>query len=135
MSWSVTTTVSTVPSSEKIGVALIKTVTLRPSGELSTISSARTDSPVLSACASGYSASEISWPSARRKVSTSSSSSGPCPSVASPCTIRLASWLKDTSVPVPTLNTTTPTGEVLNQRLQVGPRALLLPVPAGVRDG
>ena len=46
MSCMVTTTDSTSPSSEKMGVALIRVVTLRPSGACRTISSARTVSPV-----------------------------------------------------------------------------------------
>ena len=66
MSRRVTTTDSNSPSSEWMGVALMMVVTLRPSGTCITISSARTVSPVLSACAIGNSRGEISRPSARR---------------------------------------------------------------------
>ena len=66
MSCRVTTTDSNSPSAERMGVALMMVVTLRPSGTCITISSARTVSPVLSACAIGNSCSEISRPSARR---------------------------------------------------------------------
>ena len=114
-SWSVTTTDSTSSSSERIGVALSSTVTLRPSGTPMTISSARTVSPVPSACASGNSSSEISRPSARRKLSTSSSSSTDWSGLRRPSTILLASRLSDTTSPVFAAKTTTPTGEVLTR--------------------
>ena len=77
-----------------------------------TISSARTVSPVLSASARGNSRSEISRPSARRKVSTSRSCSAVWPGFVRPSTILLPSLLRDTGTPVPALNTTTPTGVV-----------------------
>ena len=67
----VTTTDATAPSSDRIGVELTRVLTLRPSGTESTISSARTVSPLLSCPASGYSARAISRPSARRQVTTS----------------------------------------------------------------
>ena len=112
MSWRVTTTDSTCPSSERMAVALSSTETLRPSGTPMTISSARTVSPVLSASARGNSRSEISRPSARRKVSTSRSCSAVWPGSVRPSTSLLPSLLRDTGTPVPALNTTTPTGEV-----------------------
>ena len=66
MSCMATTTDSTSPSSERMGVALSSTVTLRPSGTLMTISSARTVSVELRTWARGNSRSENSLPSARR---------------------------------------------------------------------
>ena len=51
MSWRVTTTQTTSPSSERMGVALTRVVTLPPPGTSMTISSARTVSPVLKAWA------------------------------------------------------------------------------------
>ena len=62
----VTTTETTSPSSEKMGVALIRVVTLRPPGDWRTISSARTVSPVRSPWARGNSTRETSRPSARQ---------------------------------------------------------------------
>ena len=109
----VTTTVSTVPSSVGMGVALMMVVTLRPSGTPITISSARTVSPLLSAWASGNSAREISRPSARRKVSSSSRSSGDWSGLRRLSTIRRVSRLKDSGAPVPASKTITPTGAVL----------------------
>ena len=73
MSCMVTTTDSTSPSSDRMGVALSSTLTRRPSGAARTISSARTVSVVLRASAKGNSSREISLPSARRTVITSSS--------------------------------------------------------------
>ncbi len=113
MSCRVTTTDSTRPSSEWMGVALIMVVTLRPSGIWMTISSARTVSPVLSACARGNSSREISRPSARRKVSTPRSCSRGRPGVCRSLTILLASRFSDAKAPVAASNTRTPTGEVL----------------------
>ena len=71
----VTTTDSTVPSSERTGVALINVLTLRPSGTESTISSASTFLALLNSRASGNSSSAISRPLANRHVSTSAKSS------------------------------------------------------------
>ena len=51
----VTTTETTSPSSEKMGVELTRVVTLLPSGAWRTISSARTVSPVISPWARGNS--------------------------------------------------------------------------------
>ena len=71
MSWRVTTEDSTSPpSSEKIGVALTRAVTLRPSGTRRMISSRRTVSPALSSSARDHSPRDISCPSARRKIRT-----------------------------------------------------------------
>ena len=108
----VTTNDATSPSSDRMGVALTSVVTRRPSGTWMTISSARTVSAVLSARASGTSARAISRPSARRTVSTSSSCSGERPGVRRPPTIRVASRLSETGVPVFASKTRTPTGEV-----------------------
>ena len=112
MSCRVTTKDSTSPSSERMGVALSSAVTLRPSGTWMTISSARTVSPVFSACARGNSRSDTSRPSARRTVTTSSSCSGGWSGIRRPSTILLASRLNDTGAPVLASKTTTPTGEV-----------------------
>ena len=108
----VTTTDSVSPSSERMGVALTRVVTLRPSGAWRTISSARTVSLVLSAWARGNSSRETSRPSARRKVSASSSCSAEPPGAHRSLTIRLASRLIDVRPPVLASNTRTPTGEV-----------------------
>ena len=62
----VTTTDSTTSSSDRMGVALTRVVTLRPSGDRSTISSARTVSPVTRVWARGNSRRETSRPSARQ---------------------------------------------------------------------
>ena len=115
MSCMVTTTDSTSPSSERMDVALIRVVTLRPSGAWRTISSARTVSPVLSAWARGNSSRETSRPSARRKVSTSSSCSAEPPGAHRSLTIRLASRLSDTGAPVLASKTRTPTGVVFTR--------------------
>ena len=93
-------------------MALSSAVTLRPSGTRRTISSARTVSPVFSACASGNSRSDISRPSARRTVNTSSNCSGGWSGIRKPSTILLVSRLNDTGAPVLASKTTTPTGEV-----------------------
>ena len=111
----VTTTEATTPSSDRMGVALTKVETLRPSGTRSTNSSARTVSAALSTWDMGNSFSETSIPSARRKDSTSSSCSGVCSGSRRPSTSRRASRLKDTGVPVRASNTTTPTGAVLTR--------------------
>ena len=62
----VTTSDTTAPSAERIGVALTSTVTLRPSGTENSISSARTVSALRSSSASESSPSRISRPSPRR---------------------------------------------------------------------
>ena len=111
----VTTTDSTSPSSEKMGVELTRVVTLRPSGACSTISSARTVSPVLSPWDRGNSARETSRPSARRKVSTSRSCSAVPPGSHRPLTIRLASRLMERTPPVLASRTRTPTGVVFTR--------------------
>ena len=68
MSCMATTTDSTSPSPERMGVALSSTVTLRPSGTPMTISSARTVSLEPRTRARGNSCRETSLPSARRTV-------------------------------------------------------------------
>ena len=111
----VTTTDSTSPSSEKMGVELTRVVTLRPSGACSTISSARTVSPVLSPWARGNSSSDTSRPSARGKVSASRSCSADPPGSHRPLAILLASRLTDTGFPVFASKTRTPTGVVFTR--------------------
>ena len=108
----VTTTDSTSPSAEEMGVALTSVVTLLPSGTATTISSARTVSPAPSARASGNSSREISRPSARRKVRTSRSCSTSAPGVSRYSSILLVSWLIDTGAAVLASKTTTPMGVV-----------------------
>ena len=77
----VTTTDSTVPSAEWIGVALTRVVTVRPSGTESSISSARMVSALLSSRDSGNWPRAISRPSASRHVITCSNCSGGSPGV------------------------------------------------------
>ena len=112
----VTTTDSTSPfpdsAPEPMGVALSRTLTLRPSETAMTISSARTVSPEASTVARGNSARENSRPSARRTVISPSRSSRAWPGFRSASTMRRASRLKDDAVPVAASKTTTPTGEV-----------------------
>ena len=100
---------------DRMGVALMRTVTLRPPGTEMTISSARTVSPVPRARARGKSLRETSRPSARRKLTTSRSCSAAWSGSRRPSTIRMASRLKDSGVPVRASKTTTPTGEVLTR--------------------
>ena len=114
-SWTVTTTDSGTPSSDRMGVALMMALTRRPSGTCISISSARTVSPEPSAAARGYSLRETSRPSARRKVNPSSSCSGLWPGSLSPAAIRSAARLTRVGIPVPASKTTTPTGEVLTR--------------------
>ena len=115
MSCRVTTTETTSPSSERMGVALTRVVTLCPPGTSMTISSARTVSPVLSAWARGNSSRETSRPSARLKVSMSRSSSAEPSGMCRPLTILLASRLTDVTPPVFASNTRTPTGVVFTK--------------------
>ena len=112
MSCRVTTTDSTSPSFDRMGVALSSTVMLRPSGTSITISSARTVSLVLRTSAMGNSRREISLPSARRTVISSRSLSVVWSGSRRPSTILLASRLKDTGAPVAMSKTATPTGDV-----------------------
>ena len=99
-----------------------------------TISSPRTVSPVRSARDRGYSLRENSRPSARRKVSTSSSCSALWLGLRSPSTILRASRLIQESAPVLAFKTP-PHRRGVDQGLEVGPGPLLLPVAAGVGDG
>ena len=115
MSCRVTTTDSTSPSFERMGVELTRVVTLRPSGAWSTISSARTVSPVLSPWDRGNCSKETSRPSARRKVSTSRSCSADPPGAHRPLTILLASRLTDVRAPILASKTSTPTGVVFTR--------------------
>ena len=108
----VTTTDSISPSGDRIGVALISVRTLRPSGTASSISSARTISPLSSRCAVGNSPRGISRPSARRQEITSSNCSVERPGPRRPSTIRRAARLIVNGRPLPASKTTTPTGEV-----------------------
>ena len=112
MSCMVTTTDSTPPSSERMGVALSSTVTLRPLGASITISSARTVSLALRTSVRGNSIRDTSRPSARRMVISPRRSSSRCSGSRRLSIILLASRLNVTGAPVPTSNTATPTGEV-----------------------
>ena len=107
-----TTTDSTVPSEEWIGVALTRVVTLRPSGTESTISSARLVSALLSSRDRGNWSRAISRPSAKRQVMTRDSCSIGSPGVRRVSTMRLASRLSEAIRPLCASNTATPTGEV-----------------------
>ena len=134
MSCRVTTKDATWPSSAWMGEALSRTLTLRPSGTLSAISSARTVSPALSTSARGSSRRENSRPSERTQVTTSSRSSAAWPSSRRPSTMRMASRLTDTGAPVRASKTDHAHRRGVDQRLQVGPGLPLLPVGAGVGD-
>ena len=118
-SWMVTTTGSTTGSTSsscaKMGVELIRVVTLCPPGAFRTISSACTVSPVISPWDRGNSSRETSRPSARRKVSTSKSCSAVPPGSHRPLTMRLASRLIDVTPPVLASRTSTPTGVVFTR--------------------
>ena len=66
MSWTVTTTETTSPSSDQMGVALTSVLVSVPSGRRNTTSSALTLSPFAAARSSGSSWEEIADPSIRR---------------------------------------------------------------------
>ena len=83
-SWMVTTTEPMVSPSARIGVALISTRTLRPSGTEISISSARIVSPLRSSSETGSSSRLTSLPSARRMVITSRSCSTGWPGMRTP---------------------------------------------------
>ena len=112
MSCMVTTTDSTSPCSERMGVTLSSTLTLRPSGTAITISSARTVSLETRRRPRDNPCRENSLPSARRTFIDPSRSSRVWPGSSRLPTMRRASRLCDASVPVFMSNTTTPTGEV-----------------------
>ena len=112
MSWNTNTYDSISPPAARTGAAFSSTVTLRPSGTPSTISSARTVSPVASPSASGSSASDTSRPSARRMVSTSSSCSGGWSAPRMLSMTRRASRFTVIGRAVRASSTATPTGEV-----------------------
>ena len=118
----VTTTDTTSPSPERIGVTLMSVRTLRPSGTESTTSSARIGVAPPSTSARGSSASETSRPSAKRHDSTSSSSSAGRSGACSPSTMRRSSRLSETGRAVLASSTATPTGEV-STRASRSPRA------------
>ena len=111
-SWTVTTVDSNSPVSERIGVALTRTVTARPSGTVRTSSSARRVSLVLSTWTMGNSWSEISRPSGRRNVRALRSCSADWPGMQRELTILRPSRLMELTAPVRASKTTTPTGEV-----------------------
>ena len=108
----VTTIDTAVPSAERMGVALTRSVTFRPSGTESTTSSARTVSASPITRFTGKSASATSRPSENRHVSASSSCSGEEPGALSLPASRRASRLNETGWPVAASKTATPTGEV-----------------------
>ena len=134
----VTTTELIASPSARIGVALIRVLTLRPSGTESATSSARTVSPLASVCSSGISASDTSRPSARRTEITSRSCSGGRPGMRRLSTMRRASRLNETGRPARASKTTTPTGEVSTRasrsararRVSRCVRALVIAAPA-----
>ena len=111
-SCTVTTTDSTAPSEEWIGVTLTSVVTLRPSGVESTISSARTVCASLSTLPSGNRSSAISRPSAKRQVRTCINCSSDSPGLRKSSMSRRASRLTETGWPVGMWNTRTPYGDV-----------------------
>ena len=113
MSCRVTTTDSTSPSSDRMGVALSSTVMFRPSGTSITISSASTSSLLLRTSARGDSRRDKSLPSERRIIMTFRRCSGNWSGSRRTTTFLLASRLNDTGAPVRMSKTTTPTGEVL----------------------
>ena len=114
-SWRVTTKDCNCPSPERMGVALTSTLTLRPSGTRSAISSARTVSPAFSSSTRVKSRREYSRPSERTQVTTSSRSSAGRSASRRPSTMRSASRFTDAISPVRPSKTTTPTGEVLTR--------------------
>ena len=130
----VTTTDTTPPSSERIGVTLMSVRTLRPSGTDSSTSSARIVVALPSCRARGNSSRETSRPSECRHVITSSSCSGGRPGVRSPSTMRRASRLNETGWPVPASKHRHADRRGLDERLEVGPRPLEIAVRARVRD-
>ena len=105
-SWRVTTTGPALPWSPPMRPALTSTLTPRPAGPESTISSARSGAPFPS------SFSAASRPSPNRHLNVAASRSAERPPLRSPSTIRLASRLSDTGLPLRASKTTTPTGEV-----------------------
>ncbi len=108
----VTTTDTTRPAGERIGVTFKSVRTLRPSATESSTSSARRVSALPSCRERGSASSETSRPSSCRHVITSSSCSGGRPGVRRCSTMRRASRLNETGWPVAASNTATPTGEV-----------------------
>ena len=113
MSWTVTTTETTSPSSDHIGVALTSVLVSVPSGRRNTTSSARTLSPLVAARSSGSSWGAIAPPSIRRYDTVRSSSSNARAVPRAPVTMRSASRLNRTTPLVFASKTSTPTGDVL----------------------
>ena len=131
----VTTTESTSPSPlERSGVALSRVVTDRPSGSLRTISSTRTVSLALSACARGN--------SAREDLAPVGASDGQDFKELFHGAVRQHQALDDSHrLPVDRRQGAGPRVEDrhahrrgVDQGLQVGPGPLLVPVAAGVGD-
>ena len=115
-------------------MALSSTLMLRPSGTARTISSARTVSVARSTSARGNSSREISPPSARRTVMSSSSCSGVWSGFCSPSTILLASRLKRDRRAVSHVEDDDSHRGCVDQGFQAGLGALFIPVPAGIGD-
>ena len=134
MSCSVATTDTSSPSSERIGEALTRVVTLVPSRRSITSSSACTASPSRTARTTGNSLKATSDPSMRRQVSPHTSCVASRASAGGAPTMRRASRLTITTVRELASTTNTPTGDVLTRSLEVGLGSLLIAVAAGVGD-
>ena len=134
MSCRVTITDSTSPRSERMEVALIRTVILRPSGTSMTISSARTVSLVASTRARGNSSRENSDPSALRMVNTSSSCSTGWPGVRRGVQDPQRLPVEGNRGSRAQVEDGHAHGGGVDKGLQVGPGPQLIPVPAGVGD-
>ena len=136
MSCMVTTTDSTAPSRERMGVELTMALTLRPLGTLMTISSARTVSPALSNWAMGNSRRETSRPSARRQAGQNLQQglrrlAGVAQALNDAADFPVEGHWR----PGPGVEDGHPHRGGVYQRLQVGPGPPLLPVAVGVGDG
>ena len=107
----VTTTDSTSPPSPRMGAALTRVRTSRPSGTASTITSSR-NATTPAGSDGGSRARASSRPSANRHVMAWSTRSGAWPGRPRASTMRAASRLNDTGRPVRASKTTMPTGEV-----------------------
>ena len=107
-----TTTDSTAPSTERIGVAFTNTTMLRPSGNSTVISSSRTVSPKFSKSSTERPPSKTPRPSARRKVPASIKSWRELIDKPKSPHSRLATWLTDVTAPVAASNTNTLIGAV-----------------------
>ena len=128
-SWMVTTTVSTAPSAERIGVASSSVRTLRPPGTESSTSSARTRSAL------PRSASVTSRPSPRRQVTASGKPLEGMARREEPGHDALRLPVEGHRRAGGGVEHHDADGRGLDQRLQVGPGAPLVAVRARVGDG